>query len=137
MLQMAQVFVSKSGSNIGCHVAQIFIDIHSIGSFPRVFCVSLCPYAKEAGESNPHFLDFFRKVCENLFQAVTDSRLRHTFFRCNIHVGHVAIELFIDGVSLQVSQCGKCCLEPVQLFGMLLLIDGGKHLLQWVCSCVA
>ncbi|MDY2785340.1 MAG: hypothetical protein SOV03_07340, partial [Faecalibacterium sp.] len=28
MLQMAQVFVSKSGSNIGCHVAQIFIDIH-------------------------------------------------------------------------------------------------------------
>lgn len=29
MLQMAQVFVSKSGSNIGCHVAQIFIDIHS------------------------------------------------------------------------------------------------------------
>ena len=25
---MAQVFVSKSGSNIGCHVAQIFIDIH-------------------------------------------------------------------------------------------------------------
>lgn len=30
MLQMAQVFVSKSGSNIGCHVAQIFIDIHNI-----------------------------------------------------------------------------------------------------------
>ena len=29
MLQMAQVFVSKSGSNIGCHVAQIFIDIHT------------------------------------------------------------------------------------------------------------
>ena len=29
MLQMAQVFVSKSGSNIGCHVAQIFIDIHN------------------------------------------------------------------------------------------------------------
>ena len=28
MLQMAQVFVSKSGSSIGCHVAQIFIDIH-------------------------------------------------------------------------------------------------------------
>lgn len=26
---MAQVFVSKSGSNIGCHVAQIFIDIHT------------------------------------------------------------------------------------------------------------
>ncbi|MCI5977281.1 MAG: hypothetical protein MRZ18_08045, partial [Clostridiales bacterium] len=33
MLQMAQVFVSKSGSNIGCHVAQIFIDIHSNGIF--------------------------------------------------------------------------------------------------------
>ena len=31
MLQMAQVFVSKSGSNIGCHVAQIFIDIHKLG----------------------------------------------------------------------------------------------------------
>ena len=30
MLQMAQVFVSKSGSNIGCHVAQIFIDIHTL-----------------------------------------------------------------------------------------------------------
>ena len=28
LLQMAQVFVSKNGSNIGCHVAQIFIDIH-------------------------------------------------------------------------------------------------------------
>lgn len=28
MLQMAQVFVSKSGSSIGCHAAQIFIDIH-------------------------------------------------------------------------------------------------------------
>ena len=26
---MAQVFVSKSGSSIGCHMAQLFIDIHS------------------------------------------------------------------------------------------------------------
>ena len=36
MLQMAQVFVSKSGSNIGCHVAQIFIDIHSQGDYDSV-----------------------------------------------------------------------------------------------------
>ena len=43
MLQMAQVFVSKSGSNIGCHVAQIFIDIHNNPYYPEdgdsIWCV--------------------------------------------------------------------------------------------------
>lgn len=30
---MTQVFVSKSGSSIGCHMAQIFIDIHRFELF--------------------------------------------------------------------------------------------------------
>ena len=72
--------------------------------FRGSFVVSLCPYAKEAGESNPHFLDFFRKVCENLFQAVTDSRLGHTLSCCDVHVGHIKIELFNNGILLFVRQ---------------------------------
>ena len=31
LLRMAQVFVSKTGSNIHWHVAQIFVDIHIQG----------------------------------------------------------------------------------------------------------
>lgn len=55
MLQMAQVFVSKSGSNIGCHVAQIFIDIHTkaADSHERLL---LCCENDEEGETVLHTL---------------------------------------------------------------------------------
>ena len=37
--QVAQVFVSKSGSNIGWHVAQIFVDIHNQGHLGISACL--------------------------------------------------------------------------------------------------
>lgn len=44
---MAQVFVSKSGSNIGCHVAQIFIDIHNfaIAGAPDTWVLIFCVFS--------------------------------------------------------------------------------------------